>query len=309
MSHQLHLDVPVLIIFFNRPSKLKENLLQLSKIQPRNIFFACDGPRNDSNQDANLIEECKYLIKKYVTWNCSVNSYYSEVNYGCDEWVPRSITWFFSHVDRGIILEDDCLVSESFFIFSNELLALYQSNNDVMNISAANFQNKKMGDADYFFSKYPANWAWATWKRAWDLYDSSVDGLGDFFQRTNYLSSILKSDAEKKYWKKFFLGLQSGRYTFWDAKWLYSIWKNNALSISPNINMVKNIGFGSDATHTQNLSDDMNMRIYDLTSSISHPLPPFKVNADADYWLFKNRYKPKLLPRIKLILLKIRRAL
>ncbi|QWD89165.1 nucleotide-diphospho-sugar transferase [Polynucleobacter sp. MWH-CaK5] len=309
MNYPLHLDIPVLVIFFNRPSKLKENLQQLSKVKPRNIYFTCDGPRNNSNQDLVLIRECQDLIDNYVTWECTVNTYYSNINYGCDEWVPRSITWFFSHVDRGIILEDDCLVGESFFIFSQELLTLFQNNSKVMNISAANFQSVKFGDADYYFSKYPANWAWATWKRAWDLYDSSVEGLDDFFKNTNNLSTILKSSSERKYWRRFFLGLKSGKYTFWDAKWLYSIWKNNALSISPNINMVKNIGFGSDATHTQNLSDDMNMRISDLTSSISHPILPLEVNADADYLLFKNRYKPKLLARIKFTLLRIWRAL
>lgn len=282
----------ILIIFFNRPKILKENIQQLGLFKPKKIFFAVDGPRNEI--DKKLIEECFHVITNFMNWGCEINFFESKINYGCDVFIPRAIDWFFSQVDEGIILEDDCLISKDFYDFSKELLDFYRDVEHVMHISSANFQKNKRYLDHYFFSKYPTNWAWATWGRAWKKFDPMFLGLDDFLSCKSSFNRLFIEPEEKKYWKRFFERLRRGKYGFWDAKWVYSIWKNEGVCITPNMNLVKNIGFGKDATHTKKRLDSMNIDIDSFHGELKHPALPIKVDQEADFRLFQARYKPSL---------------
>jgi hypothetical protein len=229
----------------------------------------------------------------------------SSTNYGCDQFVPMAISWFFEQVESGIILEDDCLISEDFYRFSAYLLEKYADNNQIMNISASNFQDKKWGNGDYYFSRYPANWAWATWRRAWVEYDSQMNNLDFFLSPSGVFNAVLLTKQERRFWKRFFLGLKSGKYTFWDAKWVYSIWKRNGVSITPNQNLSTNIGFGNDATHTKVRLKTHALRMVHLDVTISDPESQ-DIERKADYLLFKKNYKPSFKGRLKVAIDKIR---
>lgn len=282
-------NLPILIIYFNRPDIFSRLLDSLSEFRPKEIFLSCDGPRVNSD-DQLKIEACEKLIKEKITWDCNRHFRKSNLNYGCDSWVPTSISWFFNQVEAGIILEDDCLISKEFYLFSSELVNLYWNNTTVMNISAPNFQKNKWGYYDYYFSKYPSNWAWATWRRAW-LNFSDMTDLDAFLSSCNGLEKVVKNPQERKYWKRFFIGLRAGKYTYWDAKWLYSIWRCNGVSITPNVNLSRNIGFGQSATHTKSFNEGHDLEIISLTMPIRHP-PEIKIQEQADFFLFNSRYKP-----------------
>ena len=133
---------PVLVVFFNRPDVLRQNLRALSRIAPRHMFLACDGPREGVRIDRSRVEECQRLALEMVDWDCNVETLFAERNHGCDAWVPNAVSWFFSRVEAGIILEDDCVIDDGFARFAAELLEKYRDEPRVMNISAANFQNK-----------------------------------------------------------------------------------------------------------------------------------------------------------------------
>lgn len=297
------METPVLVIFFNRPRVLEQTLEQLKKIGVKQVFFACDGAR--SSKDTYLIMKCKKLINETVCWKCDINYLYLDENIGCDRMVPKAIDWFFSNVDKGIILEDDCIIDHNFYDFAGTLLSIYEKNESVMNISAPNFQDRKWGEADYYFSRYPSNWGWATWRRAWQKYDHHMKGLDSFLNRADGLSLILDQPDQIKYWKRFFKGLHSGKYTYWDAKWVYSIWKNSGFSITPNANLVCNIGYGFDATHTKSKDDAMSMEIVNINKPLKHLTCNPVVCQEADNYLFKTRYKPKLINRIISFILRL----
>lgn len=297
------IQTPILLIYFNRPDILKKNLISLSEIKPANLFLACDGPRTSSN-DIALIGECKQLIAEYTTWDCQIKELNSCRNNGCDKFVPMSINWFFDHVESGIILEDDCLISEEFYRFSTCLLEKYKDEKRIMNISATNFQYRKWGDGDYYFSYYPVNWGWATWRRAWKCYDSKMIGLEIFLSPTGVFNKLDLTRQERCFWKKFFLGLKTDKYTYWDAKWVYAIWSNNGISITPNFNLSTNIGYGQDATHTTKKDNKHELSIEKLNEQIKI-LNQIHVERKADLYLFNYLYKPKLKLQIKSMLKKI----
>jgi hypothetical protein len=198
------------------------------------------------------------------------------------------------------------LISSDFYTFSSILLDKYASDDRVMSISASNFQGKKWGEGDYYFSRYPANWAWATWRRAWQHFDFSMQDLDQFTAPDGGFNRIKLSGEERHYWLRFFRGLQSGKYTFWDAKWLYSIWKRNGVAITPNFNLSTNIGYGEAATHTKDRTQIHALPIYSLRSTLKDP-PSLEIQTAADHYLYLNFYRPNLRGLFKSAIVKMKK--
>lgn len=299
------IETPILLIYFNRPDVLKKNLISLSGFSPANLFVACDGPR-ESSDDAALIAECRQLITQLVTWNCNIKEFINHKNNGCDHFVPIAIDWFFLNVEAGIILEDDCLITNEFFSFASNLLDKYASDDRVMSISASNFQSRRWGEGDYYFSRYPANWAWATWRRAWQHFDFSMQDVDQFTAPDGGFNRIKLLSEERRYWLRFFRGLQSGKYTFWDAKWLYSIWKRNGVAITPNFNLSTNIGYGESATHTKDRTQTHALPIHPLRGALKDP-SSLEIQMAADHYLYLNFYKPSLSGLFKSAMVKMKK--
>ncbi|WAW09108.1 hypothetical protein NB640_07390 [Oxalobacter vibrioformis] len=289
---------PILIVYFNRPQVLKKTLLALASVRPPLLFVSADAPRKNVPGDIALVAECHKVIESVITWDCTVHHLHAEENHGCDVWMPKSIDWFFSHVDSGVILEDDCMVTEAFCRFAAELLEKYRDKPRIMNISAANFQERKWGNGDYYYSRYPSIWGWATWSRAWQYFDRQLDSVDAFISLPTGLNQLITDSFERRYWTRFYRRLKSGQYPYWDAKWVLSVWANNGISITPNQNLVSNIGFGPDATHTKTKPAGIEMILSEITFPLSHPDDDLQFYEEADRQLFKIRYKPRFMDRI-----------
>jgi hypothetical protein len=282
---------PILIVYFNRPQLLKSLLLSLKKFKPTDLYFSCDGARVGNLSDQKNILECKKIIEGIVDWKCNKRFMNAEFNYGCDEWVPKSISWLFSYEIQGIILEDDCIVDENFYHLASCVLEKYAANENIMSVSALSYEEYCLkSDGDYHFSCYPLTWGWATWRRSWDHYQSVVSL--EKYDRVikDWLISNGFQHEEIKYWNKFFLRLESNEVTYWDAKWIYSVWLRNAYSITPNQNLVKNIGYGSDATHTKSLIDIPHLRLNTIKIPLSHP-GSIRIAVDKDRKTFLCKFK------------------
>jgi hypothetical protein len=289
---------PILVVLFNRPDVLRQNLRALSRIAPKQLFLACDGPREGVPTDHSRVEECQCLALEMVDWDCNVETMFAERNHGCDTWVPEAVSWFFTRVASGIILEDDCVIDGDFARFAAELLEKYRDETRVMNISAANFQNNIWGEGDYYFSAYPSNWGWASWARAWKCYDDKLAQV-EHFINTPRFTALIADSAQRRYWVRFYRALRSGKYTFWDSKWVLSIWAADGLAVAPNQNMVKNIGFGGDATHTQHDQSRLQRETLRPTFPLRHPHADLAPRLAADKAHFEIIYKPRLRARLK----------
>ena len=297
-------DVPVLLVIFNRPEVSKRVFEAIRKAKPPKLFIAADGYRTDRSGEKELCELTKAAVSN-VDWPCEVHHDYLDHNIGPCARVPLAIRWFFNNVERGIIFEDDCLPDPTFFSFCQELLEKYKDNKKIMHISGDNFQKgQKRGDKSYYFSHYPSAWGWATWRRAWDLYDEKMSHFPDFIKNRQINKIIPKTaNGERRYWVNFFLKEYKGKFKFWDLKWVFTIWNFDALSITPNSNLITNIGFGDDASHTKG---DLGMSF--PTEPIYELIHPDKiiVNEDADRFLYKEFIK---INRLKIIIAKFRTIL
>jgi len=271
---------------------------QIREAKPPVLFVGADGPRADHSEDATRCERAREVAAR-VEWDCEVHTLFQEKNLGCKQAVSSAITWFFEHVEAGIILEDDCVPHPTFFPFCAELLDRYEHDERVMTISGNNFQpSTRKYASSYYFSVYPHCWGWATWKQAWQKYDGEIP-LWKSLKDTDWLAGWLETEAEVEYWREIFDRVYDGEVDSWAYPWTFSCWREHTLNILPNRNLVSNVGFSNKATHTnKNKSEE-----YPLKRAIDFPLshPKYIVrNYEADLFTSVDHYEAaSLLSRIK----------
>lgn len=262
------LQTPVLLLVFNRPHTTRVVMDSIRSVRPATLFIAADGPRLERPDDTVKCAQARQIATK-VDWDCQVRTLFRDVNLGAGPAVAQAVTWFFEHVSAGIILEDDCVPSASFYRFCQELLRYYDDNPLIMHVSGDNFQyGRRRGTASYYFSHYTHSWGWASWRRAWAHYD-------------------------------FTLIPPSDRPHIWDAQWTLSVERNHGFSIVPNLNMVTNIGFGDDATHTQKLARSAMLPALEMDFPLRHPAN-IAVDRSADDFTYYANFRN--VPSLRLIM-------
>ena len=246
-------DCPVLLMVFNRPQETQQVFDCLRILQPRRLFIAADGPRPDKPTDKELSTEVRSIVQK-IDWECDLKLLFRTQNLGCGKAVSEAISWFFEHVEAGIILEDDCIPSIDFFTFCKTLLAHYQNNDRIMMVSGSNFvQNDSVYlNTSYYFAAVGPIWGWATWKRAWTHYDYEMTGYATFKAKNQMKEIFSHSKLQKIYYKIFDSFLKNNmQMNTWDYQWQFTMMQQRGVAIIPKVNLVTNIGFDKNATHTQ----------------------------------------------------------
>ena len=278
------LETAVLFLVFNRPESTARVFQAIRKAKPAQLYVAADGPRSNRSDEARHCAEVR-RIATAVDWPCEVRTLFRETNLGCRRAVSRAIEWFFEHVEEGIILEDDCVPDPSFFQFTQELLALYRDDNRVMVISGDHFHGAAhQPPYSYFFSRYNHCWGWASWRRAWKSYDRDMS-LWPALRNSEWLLGVGDGcRLFQRYWTEMFDRAYEGEVDSWAYRWTFSCWAQNGLTILPARNLVTNIGFGVDATHTKSTSGaESSLKLETMDFPLVHPIGMVR-DVAADLW-------------------------
>lgn len=298
--------VPILIIVFNRPENTRRVLDALRPLRPQRIFIAADGPRQDNGSDMIRCSEVRNVLSEAIDWKCDIKTLYSDVNLGCRRGVVRALDWFFGEVDEGVILEDDVVPTQGFFVYCEELLRRYRFDQRVGSISGNSFMPKGASIAEsYYFSVYTHSWGWATWRRAWCCYDREMSDWNAFCD-AGWLDRILGKQAAN-YWRPLIEQVKQGTVDTWDLVWLYSCWKSGLLTCTSSVELVANIGFGSDATHTLDEKSPL-APPQQLALPIVHPRV-FQPRRDFDSRIIVDHYRRSWLQELIRKARKLRRLL
>lgn len=244
-----NLKTSILFLTFNRLDTTKRVFEEIKKAKPLKLYIASDGPRENVSGEYEKVREVRNFIESNIDWECEVKTLFRDNNLGCKIAVSSAIDWFFENEQMGIILEDDCLPSQSFFRFCEELLIKYENDERVALISGDNFNKNKIGEADYYFSKIPHIWGWATWKRAWQKYDVNMSKFSEF-KKNKEIKKIWSNKNVQNYWLYILNEVYNNKIDTWDYQLAFSLFLNNSFCICPNVNLVSNIGFGKNATNT-----------------------------------------------------------
>ena len=240
---------PVLLMAFRRPDTTKQVLDAIRTAAPGRMFVFCDGPDHNNQGEVERVAATRALIEREIDWPCKIERRYSETHQGCKMGPAGAITWFFEHVERGIILEDDCVAHPDFFPYCRELLERYNDNSRVWCISGDNsYEVKLTGDWSYGFIPSPLMWGWASWRRAWANYDIQMNAWNKI-KTTPLLKDIFPDPREMEFYPKIFKQVEDG-LDAWDFQFICSVILNDALCVIPARNLISNIGFGGLATHT-----------------------------------------------------------
>jgi hypothetical protein len=291
------LSTPVLFLIFNRPELTFQVLKAIQKVKPLRLFIAADGPRIDKPEDVDRCARAREIATA-VNWECEVKTLFRERNLGCQRAVSGAIDWFFENVNEGIILEDDCLPHQTFFWFCQELLDRYKDDERIFVISGNNFQkDQNRTGYSYYFSLFNHCWGWATFKRAWQYFDFDLR-LWQKIKQDKYLSDILADKNAYKYWEKIYQNVFDGKINSWAYRWTFACWVQSGLSVLPKINLVQNIGFGEDATHTRGNGNLLSLPAHEMDFPLIHP-PVMIRDVRADRFTQQNHFAgPSLLRKI-----------
>ncbi len=258
---------PVLVVLFNRPQVAAQLIAALRRAQPAQLFVVADGPRNDHANDIELCRQTRAVLDQ-VDWPCEIRRHFHEHNLGLQTTMVDGIDWFFSQVESGVILEDDCLVHPDFFALARDLLDRYRDEPRVMSISALNMAPAdSIGSSSYFFASAGHIWGWATWRRAWEGYDIELASWPTVRDRFDAHAAPLQRALGVK-----FQAAHSGAKNTWARAWHFHVASHDGLVAIPTVNLVKNIGLGPDATHTTSSRHVLaNLPVGDLPRPIVHP--------------------------------------
>jgi hypothetical protein len=244
---------PVAFFVFNRPQETKLVFESIRKSKPPTLLLVADGPQNGSKDDERKSFEVRQILND-IDWDCQVFRDYSDTNMGCRLRISSGLDWVFSQVEEAIILEDDCLPNPSFFEFCDLLLDQYKDDDRILSISGTTFQPASRKDPNsYYFSQYPHIWGWASWRRAWKLYDVDIKSWQDIRDHQK-LANLISDPQVRLYWHNKFQKIYHKKIDTWDFQLIFASFIHNGLHIIPNQNLVSNIGFNLDATHTKKRS-------------------------------------------------------
>jgi hypothetical protein len=221
---------------------------QIREARPSKLFLIADGPRPGNDEEARGCEQARAVVDR-VDWPCEVFRDFSDENLGLKRRIPSGLDRVFAEVEDTIVLEDDCIPHPSFFRYCDELIERYREDERVVHVSGSQLLPEPPSEGSYHFSRYVHIWGWATWRRAWRLYDAD---LGDWHaatpaERKARLRRMFDEEAERRYWR--FVWDHSTEIDNWDAQWSYVPLSRGLLSINPNRNLISNVGFGDEATN------------------------------------------------------------
>jgi hypothetical protein len=288
------LTTPLAFLIFNRPDTTARVFEAIRQAKPPKLLVVADGPRPDRADDIEKCKESRAIIDG-VDWDCEVLTNYSGVNLGYKKRVSSGLDWVFEIVEEAIILEDDCLPDSTFFRFCQVMLDQYSLDERIMMITGTNWLGRwKDRSQSYHFSCHGVTWGWASWRRAWQYFDYDLKLWANSEIRDVLAGDKLFKYREQIYWKTY---QNPDAVTWWDYQWGFSRLVQSGLSIVPSVNLISNIGFGENSSHTKLPNAELaNLN----TSSLEFPLkinPFVAVDRKYDEKMFDKLMKPQNLFR------------
>lgn len=290
-------EVPILVIIFNRPDFAIKLFEVLEKVKPKNLYVISDGPRNE--EEALEVEKSRAIFNK-IHWPCLVKYDYSNTNIGLRKRITSGIDWAFENEEKLIILEDDCIPHPDFFKYCRELLSKYADDKRIMTINGCNLKSEitETLPETYLFSKYANSWGWATWKRSWKLYDSTLSGLDDKLIAKSFTYNLPHRTRSALYWHYKLRLVRNSKINSWAYRWMFSLWTQNGLAIVPKNNLIQNIGSDNRSSNTKGNLHYLNIKSAPLLKkTISHP-QYINANIAYDNWLENSIYSKSIKFRL-----------
>ena len=292
----------VLFLIFKREDTTRKVFDRIREAKPPRLYIAADGPRQGRSDEVEKCSKTREIVEN-IDWPCEVHRLYRDKNLGCGRGVSSAITWFFEHEEQGIIIEDDVLPHLDFFEYCDEMLDKYKDDEKIQLIAGySSFYNGYDSEVSYYMSSHLEIWGWASWKRVWNTYEYDLGQIDRKVFKKKVENRLPSRNA--KYFIRNYDSMLHYSIDTWDYQLAVNQFMFERYTILPYVNMVENLGFGSeDAAHTKEINDM-------ISNHKSHPILPihhpskFFVDIDADIITMRNQGE-FVLPIIMRLLKKI----
>jgi len=286
------METPLLLCVFNRPELTRQVFRVVRRQRPQRLLIVGDGPRHNHPDDAQRVAEVRAIVTA-IDWPCQVETNFAHENMGCRQRMASGISWALQRCECVVVLEDDCLPCDAFFPYCSALLERYAEHPRIMMVSGDNFQRGPRSAHSYYFSKFAHIWGWGTWRRAWQHYDVDMRQWGTV-RHTDWIERVTDSPAEAQFWRQQFDAAYQGQIDTWDFAWMFACWQRNGLTILPQVNLVTNMGFGADATHTVDGASPLaGLPTGQIETPLVHP-PHIERDVEADAYTWNTVFRPML---------------
>ena len=310
------MHTPILLITFNRPDHTRQTLQRILEAHPRDLYIFQDGARSGNANDALKCQHVRDVINelvaeykaKHSSSLLTLHSYFSEANLGCGPGPMTGISWFFENVEQGIVMEDDCLAHPDFFPYCEELLNRYKDT-EVKFINSTLYDDRWTKalvpninltsyllplTCSYGFSRYMVTGAWASYREVWQGFDLDLKDMSalKFAWHVYRLTGNL---AEAEWWWYQVRAIQQdkNKKSYWDYQMQIHLFRQNALTIHPAVNLISNIGFDAEGTHTMTNDGRGDREVYPILP-LSHP-ETVEVNPQRDMHCWAKKQSKGLL--------------
>lgn len=294
-------NTPILLITFNRPEHTRKVLEVIRTQKPKQLFVFQDGARENNENDSKKCAEVRNVISTLIDWDCELKTYYSEINLGCGAGPMTGIDWFFNNVEKGIVMEDDCLAHPDFFEYCEELLKKYDNDDKVEFINSTLYDNRWSCEESYGFSRYMVTGAWASWASVWKGFDLDLLSLNARNFR-KHCQILLKNKIEADWWYFKVLEIQQDRSkkSYWDYQMQIHLFLHDAVTIHPQRNLISNIGFDAEGTHTLTNDGRGDKDVYPILP-LNHPKEIIVDDKKDAYCFAKDKSKGFIKDKISFI--------
>jgi hypothetical protein len=237
---------PILLFTYNRPEHTRLTLEALRKnhLSDRSrLYIFSDGYRDETDREE--VMKVRELIRS-VEGFASIHIEERTENVGLARNIIEGVTGVVNEHGKVIVLEDDLITSPYFLTFMNDVLERYEQEEKIAHVQGFCFPLQGLPDA--FLIRWTGSWGWATWKRAWDLFNPDGEAL---------LSEIMKKKLNREFdfnnnypFTRMLRRQVNGENDSWAIRWNASLFLNNKLSVNAGKSLVQNIGFDGSGRHS-----------------------------------------------------------
>lgn len=239
---------PIVLFAYNRIGHLQKTIQALKEnklASDSDLIIYSDGPKDNKNSQIEVSEVRNYLQKVCGFKNIILIE--SKKNNGLARSVIQGVTDVVNRYGKAIVLEDDLETSPDFLRFMNEALQKYFTEEQVMQISGHMFNVTLNAEHDGVFLPFTNSIGWATWKRAWDLFDPLMSGY-EKIRKNEVLKYRFNLEGTYNYTRMIEMQLEE-KIDSWAIRWYLSVFLNNGMVLYPVKSLIKHIGFDEKGTH------------------------------------------------------------
>lgn len=254
---------PIVLFTYCRAEKTQravESLLRNAEAKETDLFIFSDGPKTNSEDENNKaakysVEENRHFIHT-ITGFKSLTIIERKTNWGLSRSLIAGITDIVNKFGKVIVVEDDLVLSPYFLKFMNDALEKYEDDDRVSSISA--FLNPVEGNVpETFFLRYFACWGWATWKRAWDLFNPDTK---DLLRQLRWKVNDFNIGGSSNFYGMLYCQ-KLGLIDSWAIRFYASLFLNGKLQLFPGRTMAIQHGMDGSGTHSGVDQTFCNMRL------------------------------------------------